>query len=242
MILRSLFSVLLLSALVSGAFQTGVAAQDPAKTKGEPLTIETKATTPAPIPDFVAAYGLSFSSTHSLGQRLTDARKMSDPVALAMIGTEMAIDEEVSGKKASLKAADIMSEAKDLAKMRSKEKELAAVALLLKDKAAAQELADMVGPAREAEAKIVAKIKSGERALGILVLHVINTTEHHLSVRVNGEHVGWIEPFNEREYFLPPHHHHQHMLHLSAHDHQGQQWHAQEFTGHMDRFTWVLTL
>ena len=166
MILRSLFSVLLLSALVSGAFQTGVAAQDPAKTKGEPLTIETKATTPAPIPDFVAAYGLSFSSTHSLGQRLTDARKMSDPDVLAMIGTEMAIDEEVSGKKASLKAADIMSEAKDLAKMRSKEKELAAVALLLKDKAAAQELADMVGPAREAEAKIVAKIKSGERRLG----------------------------------------------------------------------------
>ena len=58
------------------------------------------------------------------------------PVALAMIGTEMAIDEEVSGKKASLKSADIMSEAKDLAKMRAKEKELEAVALLLKDKAA----------------------------------------------------------------------------------------------------------
>jgi hypothetical protein len=242
MILRSLFNVMLLSALVSGAFPTGVAAQDPAKTKGEPLTIETKATTPTPIPDFVAAYGLSFSSTHSLGQRLMDARKMSDPVALAMIGTEMAVDEEVSGKKAGLTSAAIMSEARDLAKIRAKEKELAAVAMLLKDKAAAQELTEMMGPARDAEAKLAAKIKSGERALGIRVLHVVNQTEHHLSVRVNGEHVGWIEPFNEREYFLPQHHHHQHFLHLSAHDHQGQQWHAQEFTGDMERFTWVLIL
>ena len=74
MSLRSLFNVMVLSALVSGVFQTGAAAQDPAKPKGEPLTIETKAATPAPIPDFVAAYGLSFSSTHTLGQRLTDAR------------------------------------------------------------------------------------------------------------------------------------------------------------------------
>ena len=169
-----------------------------------------------------------------------EARQNGDPVALALIGTELAVDEEVSGKKADLTSADILSEAKDLAKMRWKEKELAAVALLLKDKAAAKELTDLVGPAKKAEAERIARFKSGERERGIRVLEVINTTQNPLSIRVNGEHVGWIDPFSTGEFFLHPHHWHPPYLFLSAHDAQGNRCHAQYFTGHYPKFTWTL--
>jgi len=233
---------MLVSAMLFGAFRTAAAGEDPAKTTGRPESIETKAAKATPIPNFAAVYGLSFNSTHSLGHRLMEARQKGDPVALALIGTELAVDEEVSGKKADITSAELLSEAKDLAKLRRKDKELAAVALLLKDTAAAKELTDLVGPAKKAEAERIAKFKSGERERGIRVLEVINRTEHHLSIRVNGEHVGWIDPFSAREWLLPPHHHHPPELFLSAHDDQGQRWHSQYFTGEYQKFTWTLIL
>ena len=171
-----------------------------------------------------------------------EARQTGDPVALALIGTELAVDEEVSGKKADLTSADVLNEARDLAKMRRKEKELAAVAVLLKDKAAAKELTDLVEPAKKAEAERIARFKSGERGKGIRVLAVVNRTQHHLSIRVNGEHVGWIDPFSARDFYLPEHHHRLPMLYLRAHDDQGQIWHSQDFTGDLDRFKWILIL
>ena len=87
--------------------------------------------------------------------------------------------------------------------MRLKEKELAAVALLLKDKSAAKELTDLVEPAKKAEAERIARFKSGVQEKGIRVLRVVNTTQTPTSIRVDGENVGWIEPFGNREYFLP---------------------------------------
>src|SRR4051794_4391874 len=74
--------------------------------KLKPMNVEA-----ASAVNFNRAFGLPFESLNSLGQRIDHARRASDPVALASAARELGVAEAVSGKKASLRSADVMKEA-----------------------------------------------------------------------------------------------------------------------------------
>ena len=214
----------------------GVPPTEPAQSRN----IESKREKAAPIPDFARSFGLPFESMATLGHRLTDARLKCDPITLAMISTEIGIAEQVSGKKADITAAEVKKEAVELARMRRCEPELAAMSLMVEDKAAAKELTDLASKAGQEEAERVSRFKSGEREKGVNVLIVRNTTPVPVSVRVNGVHLGWVQPFsqvdfNTAQYYEP------HQLYLSAHDQFGDVFRSHVHTGHHHYFTWTLT-
>jgi hypothetical protein len=225
--------------LVGMVRQTGAQAED-TKASGDAQNIRSQIEKAAQLPNFAETYGLEIESLLTLGNRLTDARMKADPVAIALVSTEMAVSEKVSGKKANLTSSDVMKEATDLAKLRSREKELAAVALLVKDQTAAKELADLADAAKRTEAERIAAFKSGERQKGVHFLEVINNTHHNLSIRVNGQHVGWVPQYSVGNFELHPMHHGVPQLFLSAHDHFGNHVRAHAATGHHHRFTWTI--
>jgi hypothetical protein len=235
---------LLLSGLLAGSVLPVARADDPKpggqKSATEQPNIESKVEKAVPMPDFAGAYGLPFESLQSLGYRLTDARHKGDPVALGMIGIELAVAEKVSARTADVTSDAILKEATDLAKMRGRDKELAALALIVHDASIAKELTDLRKDVEKAEAERIAKFKSGERERGVRILEVVNNTHHRLSVRVNGEHVGWVPPFTVENIQLHPRYHEPHQLWLNAHDHFGNHVRAHASTGQHHRFTWII--
>jgi hypothetical protein len=245
MIHRKLLSSLVLSGLLVGSAVQTATANDPKpgdqKPAAEDSNINSKVEKPAPMPDFAGVYGLPFESLQGLGYRLTEARHKSDPVALAMLGTELAVAEKVSGKKADVTSDAVLKEAAELARMRRQEKELVAVALIVKDEGIAKELAELAMTAQKEEAARVASFKSGEKAKGIRILEVINDTHHRLSIRVNGVHIGWVPPYSVENFQLHPMHHNAHQIWLNAHDHFGNHVRAHAETGQHHRFTWNIT-
>jgi hypothetical protein len=101
---------------------------------GEPAgedqeVVKSKATrTPAASTiNFRKELKLPFDSLTTLGSRIDAARRKPDPVALAHLANELAVDEKVSGKQASLTSKMLAKEAAELAGLRKQEHELNAV-------------------------------------------------------------------------------------------------------------------
>jgi hypothetical protein len=124
---------------------------------------ESKREQAAPMPDFPKCYRLPFESLKTLGYRLADCRQKCDPIAMALIATEMGIAEKLSGKTAELTSSDVLKESVELCRMRRQEKELSALAMLVKDSALAESLNSLAEKAKSEEAERISKFQSGER-------------------------------------------------------------------------------
>src|SRR5262245_33132216 len=77
--------------------------------------------------NFRKELNLPFETLSTLRSRIGAARRASDPVALAHAANELAVAEQVSGKKASLTSNTLIKEAAELARLRRQAAELQAV-------------------------------------------------------------------------------------------------------------------
>lgn len=155
--------------------------------------------TPATTIDFQNSLGLSFDSLRGLGARIEQARTAADPVGLAAAARELAVAEKTSGKSASVKSADLLKEATEMARQRNNPDELKAVALLAGDKEDRKALNDQ---AAKAQKELLAR-KNGEKKRGITgTLSVINQTRWYIRIYVNYQYVGTVRPFATGSVFV----------------------------------------
>src|SRR5262249_46258243 len=127
--------------------------------------------------DFQAAFELPFEGLGTIGTRIDQARKACDPVCLCSCANELACAEKVSGKKARVNSAALHKECIEMAKRRGSSAELKAVAFLLKDKTASDDLEKQAAKATEREENEVKEAQEGKKAKGIGTLTVRNFTK-----------------------------------------------------------------
>lgn len=142
--------------------------------------------------DFNAELGLSFPSLTDLSNRIRIARHRPDPVALAVIATELGVAEKVSGKKASLTAKSLVDEAVELAIVRHDAEELKAVSLLT----GKTELKTQIKLAAKFAEEQKAASQSGERSRayhGRVTVHNHFNKFFDIYVYHNGRHMGTIK-------------------------------------------------
>jgi hypothetical protein len=200
-----------------------------------PPTSDTSKATPADLAptDIGQSLGVALPNVRTLGQRIGDARREFDPVALALASYELEAMEKLSGKTASLTANALAAEAIDLAKRRRVPEELTAVAIVLKGNSASSDLL--------AEAK---KAAEPEETKGLHTLRVVNQTGWFVRVHVQGVHHGEVGPQQERTFHLSPQYHHMNSIHLDAIAFaNGQEWVFKSFdhySPNAEAFTWIL--
>jgi len=163
---------------------------EPKKDAGKDQKIDGKAVTLARTIDFSGNLGLDFATLKTLGVRIDQGRETPDPVGLALAASELAMAEKVSAKQAAVKAADLLTEAVDMAKHRQQPEELRALAFMVGD--------DKVRTGLEKQADAIVKAqKSGERGRGIGTLTVFNNSGRTVAIYVNDQFVGNVRANNE---------------------------------------------
>lgn len=165
-------------------------------TKGEDRTLATSI-------NFARALGLSFDPLLSLGNRIEQATKISDPVGLASLANELSVYEMVSGKTAKITAAMIFKEAVELAEVRKNSAELRAVARFVKDEETAKSLGNLAELAAKREDAERRASQSGERTRGIirnLIVH--NNTGYQINIYEDGRQVGWVNPYDNFQFYI----------------------------------------
>jgi hypothetical protein len=192
----------------------------------------------AAIPDFVEAFDLPFESLHTLGVRLSEARRKYDPIALALVSTEVSLAEKASGKTAAVTAGSLLAEAVALAELRDDAKELKAIASLQKDKTVADRLTALAKEAEEAEAKRIKDEMAGTER-GFLYLEVINRSPCPTTIHVDGRPVGFVPPWGRIVFGPFFEHRHNRSVRLEA---RGCVRWKTEFSPaeYRERFTWIL--
>ncbi|HKI38559.1 MAG TPA: hypothetical protein VKA46_42315 [Gemmataceae bacterium] len=184
------------------AFTCGSPAADtdrkgPAKGEAEVITTRADKNVLAAGIDFATTFGLGFDSLKTLGVRIEQARTAADPVGLAVAATELSVAEQVSGKKTTIKADDLLEEAVQLVKLRKRPEELKAVALI----AAQHTDAEALNKQARAAEKEIARRKAGEKTRGVQgTLTVINKTEFNISIYINGLLSGAVAPYDSKEF------------------------------------------
>lgn len=201
--------LLLVACLVLGTSTVAVA--QPVKLKEVKIESKAAAYKSAAALPFGEALGLSYSSLSTLGSRIEQARRSGDPVGLIAAAKELAVAEEVSGKKVELTADALTKEAIALAKLRAISSELKAVSLFVADPAAKKDLEAAIGPAKDQEAKDTEDMKArfeGEKAKGIFnELVVFNDSHHVVNIYVNGQYVGHVHPHQHEHFHVHTHGH-----------------------------------
>jgi hypothetical protein len=195
--------------MLVGAFLAGACVLSPWAMSGEKggqpqaKAIELKDTAKqqdsAAAVNFAKAFGLSFESLNTLGSRIDTARRQADPVSLASAAHELAVAEQVSGKKASLTADTVLKEAADLAKMRLDPAEIKAVSLLAHGhESIVKDLTTAGAKAEKAEKERIAASKEGTKTRGIMgTLHADSRVNATIFVYVDGRFVGSMGPFGD---------------------------------------------
>jgi len=144
--------------------------------------------------NFASSLKLPFESLASLGFRIEQARKDSDPVALAALANELGVAEKVSGKKADVTSADLAKEATELASLRGVPEELQALVLMTSDTSAQSRLNTQLEAAKQLRARRAADAKAAAGGSGDAAspqslrgtVQVINLTDDELEIRING--------------------------------------------------------
>jgi hypothetical protein len=163
--------------------------------------VESKAThhAAAKSVNFRKELNLPFRSLGTLGTRVDAARRASDPVALAHTANELAVAENVSGKKASITSSALLKESAQLAKLRKQAAELRAVAKIADQVSGEEQLvADLKNQIADAEA--ITKIdsdafnKNAEPSWTPRKIVINNYTPQFLTVFVNGSYRTEISP------------------------------------------------
>jgi hypothetical protein len=190
-------TILFVGLLLSG-LPALVSAYDPEVAKGANGTVHTlkreQRDRVASIA-FNKELGLGFDSLETLGARIDQARKSSDPVGLANAANELTIAEKVSGKKAKLTSSELWKESIDLAELRGSSAELKAISQMLSDEAVAKKLAKQAAVAEKREDERRTAIASGEQQKGISgYSQVVNNTNELVTVYVNGFMAGSLFP------------------------------------------------
>src|ERR1700722_5742062 len=87
-----------------------------APTGDDKQVVDSKATprTAAASVNFRQQLGLPYASLGTLGSRIDAARRAHDPVSLANAASELAVAENVAGKKASITSSALFKEAIEL--------------------------------------------------------------------------------------------------------------------------------
>ena len=176
----------------------------------EPKKIESKLTHTGVSPtsvDFRKETGLTFSGLTTLGARIAQARSAADPVGLASAARELAVAEEVSGKKAKITAKSLSDEAIRLVTLRNDSKELKAVSLLTDDAAAKEKLGKASKAAGEAEMAAKQAAAGGKVEKGIVgTLVVINQSpDECVNVYDNGRFLGTVHAGTTQAFHVHDH-------------------------------------
>jgi hypothetical protein len=209
--------------------------------KAKAEVIESKATAQesAAATNFAKALGLSFESLNTLGSRIDQARRQADPVALANAANELAVAEQVSGKKATLTSDALLKEAGALAKMRFDPSELKAVGLLAhSNEALAKELSTAAAKAEKAEKERIAASKEGGKTRGIMgTLHADSRVNATIFVYVDGRFVGSMGPYGDIYPYIGQTA--WETTFLSAHSNDGRTWNRQVSSA-VNNYHWIL--
>lgn len=157
--------------------------------------------------NFVKELGVPLNYLSSLGHEISDARSTPDPVALALLASNLAVAEKVSGKTASVKSADIQKEAVELAKMRGKSAELKALKEIVSDKTTKTELEEEVALAEKNEAKAKSDALSSVAPKALIgMLTVVNHSDECLKIYVHGQYVGECHTGETQSFYAHDHH------------------------------------
>jgi hypothetical protein len=147
--------------------------------------------------NFRKELGLPLPTLSTLGPRISAARRAHDPVALANAGSELAVGEKVSGKKASLTSSAVLKEAAELAGMKRQVAELRVVMqyadlFALEQDTIAQLRKDIAMAEAQAKAEAESKRPNQEPTGTPRKLVVNNYTTQTIDIWVNGIHLGQV--------------------------------------------------
>jgi hypothetical protein len=147
--------------------------------------------------------GVPLEFLDTLGARIHQARKLPDPVELALLSQGLAVAEKVAGKKAAITSDDILKDAMQLVRMRDISQELAAMAQLAPDQKARQELSDLADVAREREE--AAKLSKDKTKEIVGTLQVNNHTSECLRIYVDGRCYGTVHTGEVAHFYVHSH-------------------------------------
>jgi len=219
---------------------SGEKAQAKGKAKAEVIDSKAEQQELAAGINFGKTFGLAFESLNTLGSRIDQARRVYDPVGLACAAQELAIAEQVSGKKASLTSDALTKEAAEMAKMRFDPNELKAVGLIVKgNDTLAKELSTAAAKAAKAEKERIAASKdSGEKTRGIMgTLHADSRVGTTIHVYVDGRFVGTMGPYGDIYPYIGQTA--WETTYLSARSNDGRHWHRAVSAG-VNNYHWIL--
>ncbi len=193
-------------------------------------------TTLASAINFSKQLGVPLGCLRSLGADIDQARRLADPVELASLAQKLAIAEKVAGKKASLSAEALMTEAIELAKQREYAAELQAVALMASDAAAQKELTKAATLAQRRDAEMKAAIIEGAKPKALFgTLTVVNHSGECLRIYVSGRYVGEVHAGEQASFHA---HDHSHITTLVAICEDGEQVASRNLHGHFHGYYW----
>jgi hypothetical protein len=157
---------------------------------------------PAHSINFSKELGLPFASLKTLGGRIDAARRTPDPVSLGHLASELHVAEQVSGKKASLTSNAVLKEATELAVMRRKQLELAAL-LRLNTQIANEQgtltfLKEQIASAKRQAQQESEAVRRNEEPTGPRKLLVNNYTTQYAVIHVNGNFKMEVPPGESR--------------------------------------------
>ncbi|MFN4260189.1 MAG: hypothetical protein ACK4RK_12905 [Gemmataceae bacterium] len=203
-----LFVALMLSVVGAGV-AVGQQLPPPEPDDQQAVTTKGQQRVPATTIDFNDAYGLPYSSLGTLGARIEAARKAGDPVGLAHAANELAVAEQVSGKKAPITANDVWNETIQLANMRRQVAELKAMVHMTQQQANLQAQANELKK-NLASAEQLAKTESDAARAGKEIkavaprITIHNNTDQYADVYVNGHFQIRVAPY-ESKWFVVEH-------------------------------------
>lgn len=187
--------------------------------------------------NFARELGLSLDYLGSIGHRIAQARKASDPVELALCSQALSVAEKVSGKQAAVTANQVQQEALEIARLRGNSQELSAVALIVSSAAADLDKQIALAKKREAEAKASIDAKEDQKELvGRLI--VANHSDECLRIYVSGNYVGEVHAGQAKQFHV---HDHNNPTTLEAYcEEDGEQVSSKHVFGHRHFYNWCI--
>lgn len=187
--------------------------------------------------NFTKELGVPLDYLSSIGHRIAEARSSADPVELALCSQALAVAEGVSGKKASVTADQVKTEALNIAKLRGISTELSALALIVGDAKADLEKQAALAKKREAEAKAALESKEDTKAL-IGTLVVSNHSDECLRIFVSGRFCGEVHAGQAAQFHV---HDHNNPTTLEAYcEEDGELVGSKYVFGHQHYFNWCI--
>jgi hypothetical protein len=240
--LRTCLAILLCLVVVAGVSAGEKAAQPGAGQDEQVVTTHSQPRTPASSVAFAKSLNLPFESVRTLGARIDAARRASDPVALANAANELAVDEKVSGKTASLTSKQLIEEAAEIASLRRQNAELRAVLHVANQvgmeqtkMAALKDQYNLAEIDAKAYQQALATMNQPPPATHQVVIN--NHTQLYLDLFVNGWYAGQILPGSSQTFTVQPRQNPPTVLRVSSNE-DDISWAPRYIWGKFVKYTW----